>query len=163
MLLHEASKEDAVQAVQSQKDLFVLTSGPLPPNPSEVLASEETHGVFAALLEEFDVVLVDSPPVLPVTDALVLSGVVASTILVASNGETSKRALHRAVELLAQVNAPVLGVVLNRVADEGGYSYTYQQQAPPPSPSNGSRSDRRRRGSKNKQRPVGGAWSEVGR
>ncbi|HEX2064358.1 MAG TPA: hypothetical protein VHE80_08050, partial [Acidimicrobiales bacterium] len=70
-----------------------------------------------------DVVLVDCPPVLPVTDAAVLSSRVDATLLVATAGRTTRRELGRAYELLAQVDAPIIGTVLNGVTGEGAYGY----------------------------------------
>jgi Mrp family chromosome partitioning ATPase len=81
--------------------------------------------VLAALQAEADVVLIDSPPVLPVTDAAVLSGRVDVTLLVTRAGVTTRRQLTRAVEVLQQVDAPLVGTVLNGVSADDAYGYNY--------------------------------------
>ncbi len=125
-LLGKVPLAGAIQRVPDQPGLSLLASGPLPPNPSELLASARTAEVLTTLQAEFDIVLIDSPPILPVTDALVLSGRVDATLLVAIAGTTSRREAARAVELLRQVDAPLVGAVLNGVDSEGSDSYGYQ-------------------------------------
>jgi non-specific protein-tyrosine kinase len=125
VLLGEAPLSAVLQPVEGVERLAVLASGPLPPNPSELLASRRTADVLAALAGGADVVLVDSPPVLPVTDAAVLAGQVDATVLVATVGDTTRREVARAVEVLRQVGAPLVGTVLNGVPTEGGYGYSY--------------------------------------
>jgi tyrosine-protein kinase len=120
---------EALQPVDGYPALAVLASGPPPPDPSELLASQRTREVIQALQSRCDLVLIDSPPVLPVTDPLVLSGVVDGELLVVSTDETTKRGLHRAVELLTQVDAPLMGTVLNEVGPERAYAYGYAGNA----------------------------------
>ena len=115
-----------------QPRLFLLASGPLPPNPSELLSSRRTVDVLGLLRAEYDIVLIDSPPVLPVTDALVISGLVDSTLLVSVSGGTTRKEAARTAELLRQVDAPLIGSVLNGVRSDGsygsyGYGYQYHQ------------------------------------
>jgi succinoglycan biosynthesis transport protein ExoP len=112
-------------------DLWLLSAGPLPPNPSELLAARRTGELLHALASEFDVVLLDCPPVLPVTDATALSVWVEATVLLASAGITRRDDLQRTVEVLLQAEAPLVGTVLNRVtpATGYGYSYAYNKQA----------------------------------
>ena len=106
--------------------LRIVTSGAHPPNPAELLASERMREFIAWLEEEADVVIIDSPPVLAVTDAAVLSTQVDGTLLVFDCGETRKPAAVQAVERLASVGGKVLGVVLNRMSANGdGYYYYY--------------------------------------
>jgi polysaccharide biosynthesis transport protein len=134
VLLGESPLSAAVQQVPDEARLFVLASGPLPPNPSELLASRRADEVVDALRAEFDVVLIDSPPVLPVTDAAVLSRVVDGTLLVATVRTTRKKALLRAVEALRQVDAPIVGTVLNGLPVDSAYasSYTYHHYSASP-------------------------------
>jgi tyrosine-protein kinase Etk/Wzc len=107
-------------------NLYVITSGILPPNPSELLASDKMQRLIEKLCEEFDIVLFDSPPVIAVTDAAILSTKLDGTILVISSGQTSHEALNRANTLLANVNSRMLGVLLNGVDVQGMYgSYYY--------------------------------------
>src|SRR5262245_6588385 len=115
----------ALQSVDEYSSLTVLASGPPPPDPSELLSSQRTREVIDALRSRCDVLLIDSPPVLPVTDPLVLSGLVDAMVLVVSADHSSKRGLHRAVELLGQIDAPVLGTVLNEVRRGRSFAYGY--------------------------------------
>jgi polysaccharide biosynthesis transport protein len=107
-------------------NLFVLPAGSLPPNPSELLSTQRASAIISALAEEFDVVLLDSTPILPVTDALVMSRLVDATLVVIDSRMTKRNALRRTLQMLRQVNAPVLGLVLNGVqAGSDGYGYRY--------------------------------------
>jgi non-specific protein-tyrosine kinase len=126
VLLGELPISAALQPVPGVKNLWVLASGPLPPNPSELLSSSRTAEVMATLHGHADVVLVDSPPVLPVTDAVVLSSRVDAVLLIATVGVTTGKALRRALEMLNQVDAPVIGTVLNGTTGDGSYGYGYQ-------------------------------------
>jgi capsular exopolysaccharide synthesis family protein len=126
VLLGKVGLAGAMQQVPDQPRLSLLASGPLPPNPSELLSSRRTVEVFGSLQAEYDIVLIDAPPVLPVTDALVLSGRVDATLLVAVAGATTRKEVARAVELLNQVDAPLVGAVINGVDSEGSYGYAYQ-------------------------------------
>ncbi len=96
-------------------NLKVLTAGPLPPNPSELLQSDKAKTVFKALAEMADIVLVDSPPVLIRADAAVLSAVVDGVILVIKAGKTKTDAVKQAKERLEKANARIIGTVLNGV------------------------------------------------
>jgi succinoglycan biosynthesis transport protein ExoP len=105
--------------------LMVLPAGSHAPNPSELLSSERAHNVISALAEQFDIVVVDTPPVLPVTDALVVSRLADATLVVVDARTTRRNGLRRTFQLLGQVNAPVLGTVLNGASSDGGYGYGY--------------------------------------
>jgi len=95
--------------------LNVLTSGPIPPNPSELLGSNMHRQLLQALRARYDYIVMDSPPVLIVTDAMVLSTQVDGTILVIDAETTPKNQLKQSSERLKEVNANVLGVVVNRL------------------------------------------------
>ncbi len=127
-----ASALSVVQPVSMMSSLFVLPTGPLPPNPSELLASNRTAELLFELQGEFDVVLVDSAPVLPVTDSIVLSAWVEATVLVARADVTTGKALAEAMDRLRRVEARVAGSVLNGAEPEAGYgyggSYTYASE-----------------------------------
>ncbi|MDQ3979443.1 MAG: polysaccharide biosynthesis tyrosine autokinase [Actinomycetota bacterium] len=125
VLLGEASLSNACQPVPDEPRVMLLGSGPLAPNPSELLASPRTDKILSAIRTNTDVVLLDCPPVLPVTDAAVLSSRVDGTLLVVTAGATGKKQLARAAELLRQVGAPMVGLVLNGMSTEGGYGYAY--------------------------------------
>ncbi|MGD2206541.1 MAG: polysaccharide biosynthesis tyrosine autokinase [Anaerolineae bacterium] len=111
-------------------NLRVLTSGPLPPNPSELLGSQKMRSLIEQLTNEADVVIFDTPPVLPVTDASVLAIQANGVLLVTDAGKTRRGAVRQAVESLKQVGANILGTVLNRVAlQKSEYHYYYQKAA----------------------------------
>ncbi|MBW3574827.1 MAG: CpsD/CapB family tyrosine-protein kinase, partial [Actinobacteria bacterium] len=128
VLRGEAPLSAALQQVKGEQ-LALLASGPSPPNPSELLASKRATDLLTALRRECDVVLVDSPPVLPVTDAMVLSRMVDATILVGTAGQTTRREYQRSFEMLQQVEANLVGTVLNGVEQGGGYGYGYYRGA----------------------------------
>jgi non-specific protein-tyrosine kinase len=125
VLLGEVPLSVALQQVPGEERLRVLPSGPLPPNPSELLSSRRTIEVLTTMQVEADIVLVDSAPVLPVTDAAVLSGRVDATLLVATAHRTTAKEMARAADLLRQVHAPLLGTVLNGIVADSGYGYSY--------------------------------------
>ncbi|MDQ4098559.1 MAG: CpsD/CapB family tyrosine-protein kinase, partial [Actinomycetota bacterium] len=125
--------DQALQPVPGVERLSLLASGPLPPNPSELLASNRTSEVLKELKDRADIILIDSPPALPVTDAAVLASKVDATTLIATAGTTSKRAFGRALELLRQVDASIAGAVLNGATAEGSYGYTYYYRQDEPS------------------------------
>ncbi len=136
VLLGQQTLEQALQQVPGYDCLWVLGAGPVPPNPAELLDGPKAREIFAALRENFDLVLVDSPPVLPVTDAMVLSKYADGTLLVVAAGQTKRTELQRAAERFAQANAPVVGIVLNEVTKQSaygsgyGYGYGYGPYAP---------------------------------
>lgn len=123
VLIGQHTLAQAIQPVPGVERLSLLASGPLPPNPSELLASRWTGDLLASLKAEGRLVLIDSPPVLPVTDALVLSRWVDATLIVCAAGETSRKEAARAVELFRYVDSPLVGTVLNGVKGEEGYGY----------------------------------------
>ena len=118
--------EEAIKFT-SIPNLHLLPSGPLPPNPSELLGSEEMTKVIAKVRDMYDLVIFDSPPILPVTDAAVLASKVDGVVLVYFVGRAAREALMRAKIQLEHVNANVLGIVLNDIKAEGelGPSYYY--------------------------------------
>ncbi len=124
-LTGECSLSQALQPVPDLAGLSLLASGELPPNPAELLASERTGELFSALRARFDAVLVDSPPALPVTDAAILAPHADATLLVVTAGTTNRRSVSRAVEVLAQVDAPLVGGVLNASRRGDDYRYGY--------------------------------------
>jgi capsular exopolysaccharide synthesis family protein len=105
-------------------NLSVLPSGQHPPNPSELLGSTAMQGVLAEVKEMFDVVLFDSPPLLAVTDAAILSTMVDGTLVVVRMGATAREAVRRAVNQLRAVRGRLLGAVLNDVDFRKGSAYS---------------------------------------
>ncbi|MPY94750.1 MAG: polysaccharide biosynthesis tyrosine autokinase [Acidimicrobiia bacterium] len=131
VLLGKATVGAALQSVPRERNIAVLAAGPPPPNPSELLSSPRVANILASLTELSDVVLVDSSPILPVTDGLVVSHLVDATILVACAKVSTQQDTHRALELLRQVDAPLIGSVLNRVEAEDLYGYgSYNYSGP---------------------------------
>ena len=114
-------RADLAEALQPFGDgtLQVLTSGPLPPNPSELLASRGMRDLVAFLEEDFDMVVIDAPPLLPVTDAAVLGTMTSGVVLGVRYGFTRREQFRRAAEALNAVDAKILGVVLNMVPRRG--------------------------------------------
>jgi len=125
VLSGQVSVTNAVQAT-GDLNLFVLPAGAVPPNPSEMLGSVALKNLLAELSRDF-FVIIDAPPVLPVTDASIISTMVDGVVYVTATGATRKAAVVAARAQLEQVGARVLGVVLNFVSlkDEGGYGYGY--------------------------------------
>jgi tyrosine-protein kinase Etk/Wzc len=107
-------------------NLFVITAGTIPPNPAEVLASEQMAAFLDKLNEDFDFVVIDSPPIVAVTDAEILSRIVDATLLVVSANITEIDLMTKAVELLSQDNDSFIGVVLNRFSYRSGYGSYYK-------------------------------------
>jgi protein-tyrosine kinase len=105
--------------------LSVLTTGPIPPNPAELLGSQGMKDVLHSALESFDMILIDTPPVLAVTDAQILANQCDGTILVVKSGETPVDAAIKAKELLVSANGKLLGSVLNqkKIQDSNYYYY----------------------------------------
>ena len=125
VLSGQVSAANAVQAT-NDPNLYVLPAGAVPPNPSEMLGSVALKNLLADLGREF-FVIIDAPPVLPVTDASIISTMVDGVVFVTATGATRKAAAAAARAQLEQVRARVLGVVLNFVSlkDEAGYGYGY--------------------------------------
>lgn len=104
----------------------VLVAGPKPPNPAELLASRRMADFIKKVAEDYDYVLIDAPPVMPVTDAVVLSAAVDGVILVVGYGLTTYEAAANTKEQLGKANANILGVIINNVPiDSHGYYYYY--------------------------------------
>lgn len=124
-----ATGSDVMDIIQqtSIPNLYVLTSGPVAPNPSELLASQNMVDILEELKQHFDYVLIDTPPIMPVTDAAVVSAKVDGTILVIASGAVSHSIAVEAKTRLEQAGAHLLGAVLNRVdvAANSHYGYGY--------------------------------------
>ncbi len=126
VLVGGTTRHAAVCAVDEVPGLDVMPPGACPPNPSELLDGDRAHELLAELAADYDAVIIDSPPLLPVTDAQVLASRADVTLLVVAAGGTSRRGLARSLELLHQVGASVAGTVLNLVTTTRGYgTYAY--------------------------------------
>jgi protein-tyrosine kinase len=114
-------------AVKYNEGLYVMPSGALPPNPSEMLSSNKMRDFLSSVKKDFDIIIIDSPPVLAVTDAQILATMVDGVVLVVESGKTEKEAVIRAKDLLSKVKANIIGAVINKipVSDGKGYKYGY--------------------------------------
>lgn len=109
----------------SVNNLYIITSGPTPPNPSELLGSNKMSNLISILNSQADLVIYDAPPVLSVTDAQIMSTKTDGTILVVREGTSEKEAVKEAVELIRHVNGNIVGTILNDVhgSSNGYYGY----------------------------------------
>jgi polysaccharide biosynthesis transport protein len=128
VLVGDASLEQALQPWRQDLPLYVLTSGPLPPNPSELIGSRRMYELVVSLTKGGYVVVVDSPPLLPVTDAAVLARLTQGALVVTQIGSTKVEQLKGAVEALHIAGAPILGVVANRVPGDNRSVYESSAQ-----------------------------------
>ena len=124
VLLGRCSLEEALQPVPGVDGLSIMATGERMSDPTGVLGSQQFAGLLEKLRQMFDLVLVDSPPLLPVTDAAILAQTVDATLLVVAAGQTRGKNLRRATEALSLVHGTLLGVVLNEVSTStNGYGY----------------------------------------
>ncbi len=121
-----SNAESALQAVAEVPGLRVLTSGPLPPSPTTVLASRRMGELADELAEQADLLLLDAPPVLTVSDASVLASRVNGVLLVLNAGQTKRENARRAKDALEKVNAQIIGVVLTNVAPDAVLQGNYK-------------------------------------
>ena len=127
VLIGQVALDDALQEHRAT-GLTVLTSGPVPPNPSELLQSIAMEKLLHELRDHYDVVLLDAPPLLPVTDAALLAAQADGAIVVVRHGRTSREQLRHALDRVEAVDAKIAGVVMNQTpAKKGtsGYGYGY--------------------------------------
>ena len=106
-------------------NLSVITSGPIPPNPSDLLASNRMKELISYFKKIYDVIILDVPPLLSVTDTQIIAAQADGVVLVVRQGLAQKLAIKRSIELLKMVKANLLGYVLNDVAPKNGYGYGY--------------------------------------
>ncbi|WP_062304479.1 polysaccharide biosynthesis tyrosine autokinase [Demequina subtropica] len=135
VLIGRVDLEHAVQR-WGHSDLYLLPAGSIPPNPSELLGSSLMERLVDRLDADYDYVLYDAPPLLPVTDAAVLARLVGSTVLVVAAGRTHTHQVDNAIASLETVGAPLSGMVLTMLATKGPdaygygrYGYRYENQA----------------------------------
>ena len=129
MLVDEEVEAEDVSRATALESLDVMTSGPLPQNPAELLQTHAFKRTMERLLEDYDRVIFDSPPVVPVTDPQIIGRQVDGVVLVARVEKTQRDVFKRALELLMNVQVKLLGVVLNDMnATSGTYGYHYYYQ-----------------------------------
>src|SRR5699024_4479887 len=119
-LFEDATEDSAVDNLQ------ILSCGPIPPNPAELLASKRMRDLIAYAEEHYDFIIVDAPPILAVTDAKIISQIVDGTLFVTRSGQTDKENAKKAYEIINDGKARVLGAILNDTdRDEESYYYYY--------------------------------------
>jgi capsular exopolysaccharide synthesis family protein len=114
-----------IQTYDKRDNLKLLTSGPVPPNPAELLGSDEMRKLLALLGERFAHIIIDSPPAISFTDASILSTMVDGVVLIVHGGKSSRAVVRRARQQLLDVGANIFGVVLNNVKLESQQDYYY--------------------------------------
>jgi len=124
VLVGRSELQDSIQK-HTDSGIFFLASGPIPPNPTEVLQSRAAQELFDRVSQMFDMVIIDGPPLLPVSDAAIMARDVDGAILVVRHGKTTRDQLRQAALRLAQVDANLLGVTVNMTPKRGGKSYGY--------------------------------------
>ncbi len=135
VLVGSSSLSDAIQTWGTRQQLHFLPSGALPPNPSELLASHALHELLHELERQFDLVIIDSPPVLPVTDGALLSNAADGALVVVRHGRTRRDQVMRTVDSLRAADVNVFGVTLTFTPTRGpdayyyGYAYRYDHPA----------------------------------
>jgi capsular exopolysaccharide synthesis family protein len=117
----------SIAAHRYNKSLFLLTAGKISPNPSEMLSSKVMSYLLESLKETFDYIILDTPPLKVVTDSQILSTKADGTILVVRAEKTKRESVKNAVDLLKNVNANIIGIVLNGIdASRNKYDYYYE-------------------------------------
>ena len=125
VLLGEASSESAICLINN--GLSVLPAGTLPPNPAEVVGSQRMKDFLHEMENRYDYIVIDTPPVLAVTDGQIVSSIADGVLLVVESKKTPKDSVLKAKDLLQNVNANILGIILNKceISNKRGYGYYY--------------------------------------
>ena len=131
LLRSDATSLDDVAQPTEQENLRVIATGPLPPNPAELLASQRMRTILDRLAGAADLVIIDSPPLQAVTDAAILSSITDGTLFVVDAGRTRRGAVRNGREALAKAEARVLGVALNRMSEKSSGGYYYYDYSEP--------------------------------
>ncbi|BBU41199.1 MULTISPECIES: CpsD/CapB family tyrosine-protein kinase [Aeribacillus] len=124
VLLRNATLQEAV-SVSEVDHLDVLTSGPIPPNPAELLSSRSMVELLKEAYDQYDIVIIDSPPLLAVADAQILANQVDASIMVVASGKTEREAALKGKESLIAAQSKLLGVVLNGKPQKDSHYYYY--------------------------------------
>lgn len=127
-LADNTALEKSVQIIEELPNLHVLTSGALPPNPAEVLSSQKMKALIEKAREQYDIVILDTPPVLSVTDAIVLTPYVDGVVICVATHVTKTEELKKAKKALNQVGAKVLGVLMTKAEVKNKKYYAYYGQ-----------------------------------
>lgn len=127
VMIGKETLENAVQEFKS--NVYILTSGKIPPNPSEMISSTAMNNLLEELKETYDIIIIDSPPLETFTDGQILSTKVDGTLLVIKAGESKIESVKEAKNLLNRVGANIIGLVMNKVSnDKKKYYYYYETE-----------------------------------
>jgi tyrosine-protein kinase Etk/Wzc len=124
-LVGSAKLED-VLVKSNLPDLSFISAGTIPPNPAEMLDSKEMRNFLKQMRDKYDLIILDSPPVIAVTDSEILTSMVDGTLLVVSAENTEIEMMERSVELIRRENTQFLGTVLNNFSYKSGYGSYYK-------------------------------------
>lgn len=124
LMQRRAELKDMVYKTNTE-GLYLITSGPLPPNPADLLSSNRMKELIEEMKDMFDLIIFDTPPVLPVTDAQVMGSQVDGAVFVIPQGKVKKEEVLKSKELLELAEVKVIGAVMNRVEKSGGSYYYY--------------------------------------
>jgi capsular exopolysaccharide synthesis family protein len=129
LLSNELSEQGILDVIgyDEEAKLNLLTSGPVPPNPAELIASEQMSNLLKTLQKNFTHVVVDSPPIASFTDGVLIASMVDGVILVVNSGKSSRQVVRRSRQLLMDIGAKIFGVVLNNVNLRSQDNYYYYQ------------------------------------
>ncbi|SIT73693.1 capsular exopolysaccharide family [Edaphobacillus lindanitolerans] len=129
VLTQQQTANEAIRQTEISPNLHIMTSGPIPPNPAELLGSRAMTRLVDSLKQQYEMIVFDAPPTLSVTDAQILANQSDGTIFVVNSGATEKENLEKAISLLEKARARVLGTVLNNYQiDKDGYYQYYGTQ-----------------------------------
>lgn len=128
ILAQKAVFNDVVNSVESIPNLDIITAGPLPPSPAELLGSESFASFIEGAKNVYDLILIDAPPVLVVTDALIINKIVDGVVLIVASNETKKSTLKKALKNLEQVEAPLAGILITKADMSSGKYYDYRKE-----------------------------------
>jgi polysaccharide biosynthesis transport protein len=131
-LSSEMTQDEIFSMVKQYRDtnVYLLSSGAIPPNPAELLGSEQMRNLLDAASSTFRYVIIDSPPIASFTDGVLISSIVDGVLLVVQGGRTSRQVVRRTRQMLQEIGAKIIGVVLNKV-DVSSQGYYYQQDYKP--------------------------------
>ncbi|MEB7320918.1 polysaccharide biosynthesis tyrosine autokinase [Staphylococcus haemolyticus] len=118
-------KSDFDKAISSTRveNLDLLTSGPVPPNPSELIASNRFKNIYSQLMDMYDFILIDTPPVTSVTDAQVFLQIVKDCVMIIDTEKNNKNEIKKAKQLIEQADGHIIGAVLNKTANDKSSNY----------------------------------------
>lgn len=122
LITHHCPFNQAIKKSE-EKGLDILTAGPTPPNPSELIVSQRFHHIFSSLTEWYDFIIIDTPPVNSVTDAQIFAQIAGNAVLVVDSEDNNKREVKKAKMLIENSGAQILGVILNKVEVEKSNYY----------------------------------------